>query len=105
MSIAVSNIDPEKKLMPMGQCSIDCVAEKLCISPRTLQRRLKSEDTNYQQQLNQSRELLAKHYLTTSEMNVTEISFLLGFEELSSFSRAFHIWTGDSPETFRAEAS
>ena len=90
------------ELMPMGQCSIDNVAEKLCISSRTLQRKLKGESTNYQQQLNHSRELLAKHYLTSTDMNVSEITFLLGFEELSSFSRAFAIWTGSSPEAFRS---
>lgn len=89
------------ELMPMGKCSTDNVADKLCISSRTLQRKLKNEDTNYQQQLNHTRELLAKHYLSTSEMSISEITFLLGFEELSSFSRAFSIWTGLSPESYR----
>ncbi|MDC7231643.1 MAG: helix-turn-helix domain-containing protein [Spirochaetales bacterium] len=89
------------ELLPLGRCSIDSVADKLCISSRTLQRKLKNEKTNYQQQLNHSRELLGKHYLSSSDMNITEISFLLGFEEPSSFSRAFHLWTGESPEAFR----
>ena len=67
---------------------------------RTLQRRLKVEDATFQQQLNHSRELLAKHYLLTSELAVLEIGFLLGFDEPSSFTRAFSLWTGDSPESF-----
>ncbi len=89
------------ELLPLGKCSIEAVAEKLCVSPRTLQRKLKVENTNYQQQLNHSRELLAKHYLNTTDMSVTEVSFLLGFEEPSSFSRAFNLWTGTSPESYR----
>lgn len=89
------------ELLPLGYSSIDRAADKLCISSRTLQRKLKSEGTGFQEQLNHSRELLGKHYLSTSEMNITEISFLLGFEEPSSFSRAFHIWTGESPDSYR----
>lgn len=89
------------ELMPMGKCSIENVSKKLNISSRTLQRRLQSEKTNYQQQLNHSRELLSKYYLTSTEMNISEITFLLGFEELSSFSRAFLGWTGSSPEAYR----
>lgn len=93
------------ELLPMGNCSIDMVSEKLCISSRTLQRKLKAESTNFQQQLNHTRELMAKHYLTSSELNISEISFLLGYEELSSFSRAFTIWTGSSPDSYRSSTS
>ncbi|MDC7219403.1 MAG: helix-turn-helix domain-containing protein [Spirochaetales bacterium] len=90
------------ELLPLGQSSIDGVSDKLCISPRTLQRRLKDENTTFQQQLNHSRELLSRHYLKNSELNITEIAFLLGYEEPSSFSRAFHIWTGLAPDAFRS---
>lgn len=89
------------ELLPMGKSTIGDVADKLCMSIRTLQRRLKAEDTTFQQQLNHSRELLAKHYLLTSELSVSEIGFLLGFDEPSSFTRAFSLWTGNSPESFR----
>lgn len=93
------------EMLPMGKCSIDRVSEKLCVSSRTLQRRLKMENTNYQQQLNHSRELLAKHYLGTTSISITEISFLLGYEEPSSFSRAFSLWVGESPEAYRDTVS
>lgn len=88
--------------MPIGTCSIDSVSKELCMSSRTLQRRLKNEKTHFQQQLNHSREILAKHYLSNSELNIAEISFLLAYEEPSSFSRAFHLWTGMAPETYRS---
>lgn len=91
------------ELLPLGDCSIEKVAEKFCVSPRTLQRKLKNEDTNYQQQLNHCRELLAKHYLKETQTTITEIAFLLGFEDPSSFSRAFHTWTGQSPDSYRQQ--
>ena len=89
-------------LLPSGQTSINDVAKTLHISSRTLQRRLKSEGTSFQLLLNISRERLARHYLKCSTLSSTEISFLLGFDEPNSFFRAFHSWTGETPERVRA---
>ena len=77
------------------------VARSLAISTRTLQRRLQEEGTNYQAALNATRESLARHYLRNEGMSVGQISFLLGYESPSSFYRAFHSWTGQTPETAR----
>lgn len=89
------------ELLPMGKSSIDDVSEKLGTSRRTLQRRLQREQSNYQKQLNHSRELLARHYLTNSNLTSAEISFMIGYDDPSSFSRAFHLWTGVTPESLR----
>ncbi|MDO4381314.1 MAG: AraC family transcriptional regulator, partial [Clostridia bacterium] len=82
------------ELLPSGECTIDAVAKKLGYSKRTLQRKLKEENTNFQKQLNHARELLAKTYLTNTDMTVEDIAFLLGYMETGSFCRAFSIWTG-----------
>ncbi|MFN3198185.1 MAG: AraC family transcriptional regulator ligand-binding domain-containing protein [Bradymonadia bacterium] len=87
--------------LPSGQGSVDAVADRLAVSPRTLQRRLKSEGTSFQQVLNATREALARHYLTQTALAPAEISFLLGFEEPNSFYRAFKGWTGQTPEAVR----
>lgn len=92
------------ELLPLGESSIDVVAEKLRVSRRTLQRRLTDENTNYQKQLNHTREMLARHYLSQSDISSAEISFLLGFEDPGSFCRAFHLWVGSTPEEFRRYA-
>ncbi|MCG8346105.1 MAG: AraC family transcriptional regulator [Chlorobiales bacterium] len=89
------------ELLPGGTPSIDAVSSKLFVSPRTLQRRLKQEGKSFQDLLHKTREALAKHYLKTSSLSAAEISFLLGFEEPNSFFRAFHLWTGKTPEQVR----
>jgi AraC-like DNA-binding protein len=89
------------ELLPAGQASIEAVAHKLAISPRTLQRRLNDEQTTFQGMLNQIREALARHYLGRSDLPASEIAFLLGYEDPNSFYRAFRDWTGQTPERVR----
>jgi AraC-like DNA-binding protein len=64
---------------------------------------LGEEETTFQKQLNQTREGLARHYLVNSDISSAEISFLVGFDDPSSFIRAFNLWTGITPERFRKE--
>lgn len=87
--------------LPAGQASMEEVARRLGVSKRTLQRRLRSEDSSYQRILARTRERLARHYLTKTQLPCSEISFLLGYDEPNSFFRAFQEWTGDSPERMR----
>jgi AraC-like DNA-binding protein len=89
------------ELLPTGSSGIGDVARSLAVSTRTLQRRLREEGTNYQATLNTTRESLAHHYLSDETLTVGQISFLLGYETPSSFYRAFHAWTGRTPETAR----
>ena len=89
------------ELLPGGGGTADGEAEKLGISKRTLQRKLTEEDTSFQKQLNGVRELLAKHYIKNTDMSTDDISFLLGYQELNSFLRAFSIWTGISVSEYK----
>ena len=84
------------ELLPAGKTTVDDVASKLCMSRRTLQRKLTDEQTTFQQQLNATRLLLAKNYLKNSERTSDDIAFLLGYEDTTSFLRAFNMWTGMS---------
>ncbi len=92
------------ELLPGGQPGIDAVANRLAMSSRTLQRRLEAEGDNFRSVVNRTREDLAKHYLTQTRLSSSEIGFLLGFEDPNSFFRAFHDWTGRTPEALRASA-
>ncbi|MCP5160142.1 MAG: AraC family transcriptional regulator [Hahellaceae bacterium] len=79
----------------------DLVAEKLDMNARTLQRHLASENTTYQELLDQVRLELAKEYLQLSDMPIHEIAFQLGFAEPRSFHRSFKHWTGKTPGDYR----
>ncbi len=87
-----------------GHCTMTDVADRLAVGQRTLQRRLQDEGTNFQQELNALREELARHYLINSCHSSAEIAFLLGYDDPNSFIRAFHVWTGQTPESVRAAA-
>jgi AraC-like DNA-binding protein len=93
------------ELLPSGAPTVEAVCKKLGTSTRTLQRRLHDEGESFQSVLNRTRESLARHYLKRPELTSTEISFLLGYEDPSSFSRAFAGWTGTTPEQLRAGGS
>lgn len=89
------------ELLPSGQASIDMVAKALAMSKRTLQRKLSTDNVTYQSILNETRKELAQYYLTQSTTSFMEIAFLLGFQEATSFYRAFSSWTGKTPEQYR----
>lgn len=90
------------EILASGQYNVDEVASRLSVSRRTLQRNLSNEGTSFQRILDGLREDLARHYLTNSDYTSGQIAFLLGYEELSSFYRAFRAWTGQTPEVVRA---
>ena len=89
------------ELLPGGAGTVDDVAVKLGVSKRTLQRKLTDENTSFQKQLNGTREILAKHYIRNTDMSSDEIAFLLGYQEINSFLRAFNLWTGMSISEYR----
>lgn len=91
------------ELLPGGMSTADDVAEKLGASKRTLQRKLLDEDTSFQKQLNSTRELLAKNYLRNTDMSSDDIAFLLGYQEINSFLRAFNLWTGMSVSEYKRQ--
>lgn len=87
--------------LPSGESSMEEIASTLAVSKRTLQRRLRDEDTSFQRVLNATREDLARHYLSKTTLSGAEISYLVGFEDPNSFFRAFHTWTGQTTEQVR----
>lgn len=91
------------ELLPSGAATANDVAAKLGVSKRTLQRKLTEENTSFQKQLNGVRELLAKHYLRNTDMSSDDIAFLLGYQEINSFLRAFSAWTGMSITEYRSK--
>ncbi len=79
---------------------IDTVAGKLGVATRTLQVKLKNENTTFKTIQSSIRKEIAITYLQ-SDYPIVEIAFLLGFTEQSVFNHAFKRWTGKTPMEFR----
>lgn len=89
--------------IPSGEFSIEDIAQRLGISSRTLQRNLSSEGTKFNQELQTVQKLLALSYLKKSDISTDEVAYLVGYAEVSSFSRAFKKWTGKTISQYRGE--
>ena len=79
------------------------VCDKLAMTPQTLRRRLKDENTSYQEIKDTIRKDASIYYLSKPELTIDEIALLMGFSEASSFHRAFKKWTGKTPSAYRQE--
>ena len=87
--------------MTAGDMSIDAVARRLVIAPRTLQRRLAQTGTSFEALREDARKRAAELYLSDATLSITEIAYLLGYSEPTGFHRAFKRWHDTTPEAFR----
>jgi AraC-like DNA-binding protein len=85
--------------------SIRDVARELNVSSRTLQRRLTESGATFKQLLGETRRELAHYYLHYSSFQLNETAYLLGYEDPTSFFRAFQHWEGTSPNRWRAQSA
>jgi AraC-like DNA-binding protein len=88
-----------------GGVSIEKVAASLDLSERTLQRRLGECGATFNELVERMRFELSQRYLRQDHLSLTEIGYLLGYSELSAFSRAFRRWAGVSPIEYRRVAA
>ena len=77
------------------------IANMVGMSPRTLQRRLEQHSSSYSNIIDQARLMRAQTLLKTLEISLIDISLMLGYQNASSFSRAFRRWCGVSPREFQ----
>lgn len=92
-------------LLPSGECSERKVAALLALNTRTLQRRLRDENTSFNQLLRTIRLDLARQYLRETRISLTTMASYLGYSELSAFSRFFKAQQGCSPTEYRSGIS
>lgn len=75
-------------LLPRGHCHADLVAQHLGVSRRTVHNHLAAEHTNFQSLVDGMRKDLLKRYSEGRKTrSLSEVALLLGFSELSAFSR------------------
>ena len=87
-------------LLPKKSFHINDVARLLNMSVRTLQLELNKEKTSFQHLLDQTRMVHARLKIQDTNAKLSNIAEELGFSDLSSFSRAFKRWTGQSPKQY-----
>lgn len=90
--------------LPDREPAMAAIAAKLHMSPRSLHRRLKIEDTSFAEVFSALRRDLALRYLQDPRISIGEAGFLLGFSDVSAFHRAFKRWTGNTPAAYQNAA-
>jgi len=90
--------------LPDGEVTLGDLAARLHMSARTLQRRLSTEGTSLQQELDAVRRQQALYFLENGTA-IVELSWLLGYSDPSAFHRAFKRWMGTSPEAWRERSA
>jgi AraC-like DNA-binding protein len=93
------------QLLPHGNARASEVARRLGVSTRTLSRKLHDEGLVFADVLDELRAALAQRYLLDRNLPVSEIAWLLGYREASSFTHAFKRWCGMTPRQFRFHGS
>jgi AraC-like DNA-binding protein len=73
------------------------------MSQRTFSRRLSLEGLTFSEALENVRRDLVEQYLTDQGLSISQIAWLLGYQEVSAFTHAFKRWTGKTPKAARAE--
>ncbi len=77
------------------------IAQHLGLSAKTLQRRLKTENSNFKAIVTEVRLTQAKEFLSDIKLNSNQISALIGFSEPRSFYRWFQKETSLTPGQYR----
>ena len=77
------------------------VADALCLTVRTLRRRLLAEGVTFAELREEVRMTLADELLSGPRLSVEQIAERLGYAEPTSFINAFKRWYGTTPHVFR----
>jgi len=90
------------KFQDLSSITLVRLAEKLCMSPRTLSRQLRIHDTSYTALLDNARKQKSLVLVNKRDTSIESLAEQLGYGDASSFSRAFKRWHGESPNIYRA---
>ncbi len=90
-----------RALMINSNPTKETVAAQLCISGRSLHRRLQEEGTSYRELLDQVRLEMTSRKLQAGTESIAEIAEQLGFSTRQAFLRWFKNHTGKTPSEYR----
>jgi AraC-like DNA-binding protein len=104
-SFAEQVVHALKRRLASGRPDIAAVARDLGTSERTLQRRITEHGTTFRALLIEARQELGEQLLLDPSLGIDEVACLLGYQDTSSFYRAFNEWNGIPPSRWRAQNS
>jgi AraC-like DNA-binding protein len=90
-----------KRSLASGRPGLADVACDLGLSERTLQRRITEEGTSFRELLVEARQELGRQLLSDPSAEIDEVACLLGYQDSSSFYRAFRDSEGVTPSRWR----
>jgi AraC-like DNA-binding protein len=85
-----------------GYGSLEEVSARLCLSSRTLKRRLREHRLGFQQLLDEVRRSDSIRLLQDGSLRVEEVAQRMAYADPANFTRAFRKWTGVTPSAYRA---
>lgn len=85
----------------MRPTSFDATAKHLHMTPRTLGRKLREQNTSYRKLVDELRMHLGIKYLRDTNLTIEEIAYTIGFSDAANFRRAFRRWTNGTPLKIR----
>jgi AraC-like DNA-binding protein len=91
-----------ERQLARGRVRVGAISAEMNMSRHTLYKRLREENQTFAGLLEEVRREQALDYLQERHRSLVEVAELLGFSELSAFSRAFKRWMGISPAHYRA---
>jgi AraC-like DNA-binding protein len=102
--IVARTTDFVRNQLSTGTCNLESCAQQFGIHSRALQRALAEHGYTFKELILDTRMNLAREYLRHSQMPLTEVAGILGYENGSAFSRAFKRRHGMSPLQWRNDA-
>ncbi|QOZ35770.1 AraC family transcriptional regulator [Bradyrhizobium sp. CCBAU 53421] len=90
-----------KRSLASGRPELADVARDLGLSERTLQRRITEEGASFRELLAEARQELGRQLLLDPSAEIDEVACLLGYQDTSSFYRAFRDREGVTPSRWR----
>jgi AraC-like DNA-binding protein len=101
-SLVQTVTDVTRTLLPSGALTIDLAAKQLGLHPRTLQRRLATEDASFAALVDNVRRDTAQRYLRDTDISLEHLTRLLGYSEQSVLTRSCQRWFSTSPTGYRS---
>ncbi len=101
----IQDVKKAIRSLPFDKVSLEVLAQQLCMSTRSLRRHLQGQGVSYKTLLENERKRIALNRIEQQDISIDKLAELLGYNNASSFSRAFKRWFGISPHHYQQDNS